>query len=107
MEYAEAAVAMGASYVWIVFRTILPNILSPIIVQVPIAVSPAILLEARLSFLGLGTQPLAPSWGLMANESRKSMYTAPWYGMLPGVLIVVTVLALDALADLVRKGRRV
>ena len=43
----------------------------------------------------------------MANESRKSMYTAPWYGMLPGVLIVVTVLALDALADLVRKGRRV
>ena len=51
MEYAEAAVAMGASDVWIVFRTILPNILSPIIVQVPIAVSRAILLEARLSFL--------------------------------------------------------
>ncbi len=106
MEYTEAAVALGASDVRIVFRAILPNILSPIIVQVPIAVSRAILLEASLSFLGLGTQPPAPSWGLMVSESRNYMYAAPWYGMFPGALIAVTVLALNAVADLVRKGRR-
>lgn len=106
MEYAEAAVAMGASDARIAFRTILPNILSPIIVQVPIAVSRAILLEASLSFLGLGTQPPAPSWGLMVSESRNYMYAAPWYGMIPGALIALTVLALNAVADLARTRRR-
>jgi ABC-type dipeptide/oligopeptide/nickel transport system permease subunit len=106
MEYAEAAVAMGASDARIAFRTIFPNILSPLVVQVPIAVSRAVVLEASLSFLGLGTQPPAPSWGLMVNESRTHMYTAPWYGALPGALIAVTVLALNAVADVVRRGRR-
>ena len=104
MEYAEAAVALGASDVRIAVRTILPNILSPLVVQVPIAVSRAILLEASLSFLGLGTQPPAPSWGLMVNESRNYMYTAPWYGVFPGALIAATVLALNAVSDRVRRG---
>ncbi len=106
MEYTEAAVALGASDPRIVFRGILPNILSPIVVQVPIAVSRAILLEASLSFLGLGTQPPEPSWGLMVSESRNYMYTAPWYGIFPGVLIALTVLALNAAADRIRERRR-
>ena len=105
MEYAEAAVALGATDRRILFRGILPNILSPIAVQVPVAASRAILLEASLSFLGLGTQPPAPSWGLMVSESRNYMYAAPWYGMMPGVLIAATVLALNAASDLVRARR--
>jgi peptide/nickel transport system permease protein len=105
MEYAEAAVALGATDRRILFRAILPNILSPIVVQVPVAASRAILLEASLSFLGLGTQPPAPSWGLMVSESRNYMYAAPWYGMVPGALIAFTVLALNAVSDLVRTGR--
>jgi peptide/nickel transport system permease protein len=106
MEYAEAAVALGATDRRILFRGILPNILSPIAVQVPVAASRAILLEASLSFLGLGTQPPAPSWGLMVSESRNYMYAAPWYGMMPGALIAATVLALNAASDLVRARRR-
>ncbi len=106
MEYAEAAVALGATDRRILLRGILPNILSPIVVQVPVAASRAILLEASLSFLGLGTQPPAPSWGLMVSESRNYMYAAPWYGMVPGALIAFTVLALNAASDLVRTGRR-
>jgi peptide/nickel transport system permease protein len=106
MEYAEAAVALGATDRRILLRGILPNILSPIMVQVPVAASRAILLEASLSFLGLGTQPPAPSWGLMVSESRNYMYAAPWYGMMPGALIAFTVLALNAASDLVRTGRR-
>jgi peptide/nickel transport system permease protein len=76
------------------------------VVQVPVAASRAILLEASLSFLGLGTQPPAPSWGLMISESRNYMYAAPWYGMVPGGLIALTVLSLNAASDLVRARRR-
>ena len=106
MEYAAAGVALGATDGRLLFRTILPNILSPIVVQVPIAASRAILLEASLSFLGLGTQPPEPSWGLMVSESRNYMYAAPWYGVFPGALIALTVLALNAVSDVVRQRRR-
>lgn len=106
MEYVESAVAAGASDARLVFRTILPNVLSPIVVQVPIAVSRAILLEASLSFLGLGTQPPQPSWGLMIRESRDYMYTAPLYGVFPGVMIAFTVLALNSVSDRVRAAWR-
>lgn len=102
MEYVEAAVAAGARDARIVFRTILPNVLSPVLVQIPIGVSRAILLEASLSFLGLGTQPPQPSWGLMISESREYMYQAPWYGIFPGAMIALTVLALNHVADRVR-----
>lgn len=105
-EYTEAAIALGARWARVAFRTILPNILSPITVQVPIAVSRAILLEASLSFLGLGTQPPTPSWGLMVNESRNYMYDAPSYGIFPGVLLAGTVLCLNQVSDVVRKWRR-
>ncbi len=106
-EYTEAAVALGADWIRVVFRTIFPNILSPITVQVPIAASRAILLEASLSFLGLGTQPPTPSWGLMVNESRNYMYAAPTYGIFPGALIAITVLSLNNVSDVVRQLRRV
>jgi peptide/nickel transport system permease protein len=102
MEYVEASAAAGARDARIVFRTILPNVLSPVLIQIPIGVSRAILLEASLSFLGLGTQPPQPSWGLMISESREYMYAAPWYGIFPGTLIALTVLALNHVADRVR-----
>jgi peptide/nickel transport system permease protein len=102
MEYVEASVAAGAPDARIVFRTILPNVLSPVLVQIPIGVSRAILLEASLSFLGLGTQPPQPSWGLMISESREYMYAAPWYGIFPGAVIALTVLALNHVADRAR-----
>ncbi len=102
MEYVEASVAAGARDARIVFRTILPNVLSPVLIQIPIGVSRAILLEASLSFLGLGTQPPQPSWGLMISESREYMHAAPWYGIFPGAMIALTVLALNHVADGVR-----
>jgi peptide/nickel transport system permease protein len=107
MEYVAAAVAVGAGDGRIVFRGILPNVLSPLLVQIPIAVSRAILLEASLSFLGLGTQPPQPSWGLMIRESRDYMYTAPLYGVFPGAVIALSVLALNALSDRARGFWRV
>jgi ABC-type dipeptide/oligopeptide/nickel transport system permease subunit len=106
LEYVEAAVAVGASDARLLFRTILPNVLSPVLVQIPIGVSRAILLEASLSFLGLGTQPPQPSWGLMVRESRDYMYTAPLYGVFPGVVIALTVLSLNALSDRARASWR-
>lgn len=102
MDYVEAAVAAGGREARLLFRTILPNVLSPVFVQVPIAVSRAILLEASLSFLGLGTQPPTPSWGLMIRESRDYMYSAPLYGVFPGLAIALSVLALNALSDRAR-----
>jgi ABC-type dipeptide/oligopeptide/nickel transport system permease subunit len=102
MEYVEASVAAGAGEIRIVFRTILPNVLSPVFVQIPIGVARAILLEASLSFLGLGTQPPQPSWGLMISESREYLYAAPWYGLVPGGAIALTVLALNHVADRAR-----
>lgn len=102
MDYVEAAVAAGGGQARLLFRTILPNVLSPVFVQIPIAVSRAILLEASLSFLGLGTQPPAASWGLMIRESRDYMYTAPLYGVFPGLAIALSVLALNALSDRAR-----
>jgi len=106
MEYVEAAIATGIGDARLLFRTILPNVLSPLLVQIPIAVSRAILLEASLSFLGLGTQPPEPSWGLMIRESRDYMYTAPLYGVFPGMAIVLSVLALNALSDRARGAWR-
>ncbi len=107
MEYVVGSVAAGAGDVRIIFRTILPNVVSPFLVQIPIAVSRAILLEASLSFLGLGTPPPQPSWGLMISESREYMYTAPWYGIFPGVAIAMTVLSLNGVSDVLRGRWRV
>jgi peptide/nickel transport system permease protein len=101
-EYVHAAIAAGAGELRIVFRSIMPNVSSPILVQVPVAISRAILLEAGLSFLGLGTQPPHASWGLMVGEGREYMFNAPWYGIFPGAVITLTVIALNEVSDSLR-----
>ena len=78
---------------------ILLNALTPLVVQTAATAAVAMLLEAALSFLGLGTQPPAPSWGSMLNTGRSFLYQAPWYGLFPGLVITACVLALNALAD--------
>lgn len=98
-EFVTATRALGVGPGYLMFRTILLNALTPIVVQVAVTAAVAMLLEAALSFLGLGTQPPAPSWGSMLNTGRAFLYQAPWYGLFPGVVITASVLALNAVAD--------
>ncbi len=98
-EFVVAARAMGGGPGYLLFRTILPNALSPLLVQATVAAAYAILLEAALSFLGLSARPPEPSWGSMLNTGRSFLYQAPWYGLFPGVMLTVAVLALNGLAD--------
>jgi peptide/nickel transport system permease protein len=99
LDYVRAERAMGASDADIIVRTILPNSVGPIIVQLVITASLAILIEAGLSFLGLGTQPPAPSWGAMLQTSRSYLSQDPWYGLFPGIALAVTIGALDSLGN--------
>jgi peptide/nickel transport system permease protein len=101
-EYVEAARVLGAPSPRIVLRHIFPNVLSPLTVQATITFSHAILLEAYLSFLGLGTQPPFPSWGTMLQESRSFLETAPWMSIFPGLAIMAAVLAFNLLGDGIR-----
>jgi peptide/nickel transport system permease protein len=98
-EYVDAARAMGASTRRILFRHIMPNSVAPIIVYGTMSVGGAILTEAALSFLGMGVQPPAPSWGLMLSEARSYLFTAPWLMLYPGIAIITTVLAFVLLGD--------
>jgi peptide/nickel transport system permease protein len=98
-EFVLAARAMGGGPGYLVFRTILPNALSPLLVQATVAAAYAILLEAALSFLGLSTRPPEPSWGSMLNTGRSFLYQAPWYGLFPGLVLTATVLSLNGIAD--------
>lgn len=99
MEFVSAARCVGASHFRILMRHILPNIVAPIIVQVSLALSWAMLTEAALSFLGLGTQPPQPSWGSMLSESRRMMEIAPWMAVSPGMAIMLGVLGFNLLGD--------
>lgn len=99
MEYVTGARAIGTRPTGIIARHILPNITAPIIVQISLALSWAILTEASLSFLGLGTQPPQPSWGSMLSESRRLMELAPWMAIFPGAAIMVAVLGFNLLGD--------
>jgi peptide/nickel transport system permease protein len=99
VPYIEAARALRASSVVIVLRHVLPNIAAPVLVQTTVSLSTAILLEAALSFLGLGTQPPTPSWGLMLSAARQYMLIDPWVAILPGCAIAVTVLGFNLLGD--------
>jgi peptide/nickel transport system permease protein len=101
-EYVEAARVMGASSPRIILKHVFPNVLSPLIVQATITLSQAILVEAYLSFLGLGTQPPFPSWGTMLQEGRTFLETAPWMSIFPGLAIMLTVLAFNLLGDGIR-----
>lgn len=101
-EYVEAARVIGASSPRVLLRHVFPNVLSPLIVQATITLSQAILVEAYLSFLGLGTQPPFPSWGTMLQEGRSFLETAPWMSIFPGLAIMLTVLAFNLLGDGIR-----
>ncbi len=101
-EYVEAARVLGASSPRIILGHVFPNVLSPLTVQVTITFSHAILLEAYLSFLGLGTQPPFPSWGTMLQEGRTFLETAPWMSIFPGLAIMAAVLAFNLLGDGIR-----
>lgn len=101
-HYVEAARCLGTSDSRIMFHTILPNIMASIIVQIALAAAGAVLLEAALSFLGLGTQPPTPSWGTLLNTGRAYMFNSPWYGIFPGLLITLLVLSLNNIADVAR-----
>ncbi len=98
-EYVQAAQALGSGRIRLMFTQILPNILGPILVIATLGVAGAILLEASLSFLGLGVQPPTPSWGSMLSQARDQLFTAPWVSLFPGVAIFVTVLGLNLLGD--------
>ena len=101
-DYVRAVESLGASGGRIVGRHILPNVVGVLLVQMTIAMAQAILLEASLSFLGLGTQPPNPSWGGMLNDSRAYLREAPWYGLFPGLALSLLLLGLNLTADSLR-----
>ena len=98
-EYVEAIRALGATRWVVALKHVLPNVVSPFVVQGTVALSQAILIEASLSYLGLSAQPPIPSWGNMLNEGRTYLETAPWISVFPGIAIMVTVLAFNLLGD--------
>ncbi len=98
-DFVEASRALGASPVRLLFIRILPNALSPIIVQGTLGIAGAILEAAALSFLGLGAQPPTPEWGSMLGSERNQVFTAPHLVFYPGLAIMLTVLAFNLLGD--------
>ncbi len=98
-EYVEASRALGATHSRMLFRSILPNTMSTILVQVTVSVANAVLLESALSFLGLGTPPPEPSWGSMLSIGRGFLAVAPWYGIFPGLALMLLVMGLYLLGD--------
>jgi peptide/nickel transport system permease protein len=100
--YVHAAAALGARRRRIIFRHLLPNALGPLLVAATLAIGDVILLEAGLSFLGLGIQPPTPSWGGMILDSKEVLVSAPWAGIFPGFAIVITVLSANLFGDALR-----
>lgn len=98
-QYIEAAHAIGMSDWRIVFREIMPNVITPLLVEGAVAFAYAVLLESSLSFLGLGAQPPEPSWGNMLNSGRGFMDQAAWLGIVPGSAIFLAVLGFNLLGD--------
>jgi len=98
-DYVEAARALGNPHLRIALRHILPNIVAPLIVQATLAIAAAVIAEASLSFLGLGQQPPAPSWGSMLNTARNYVDQAPWMAVWPGLSIFLLVLSFNLLGD--------
>ncbi len=98
-DWAEAARAMGNPPWRTAFRHVLPNIAPPLLVQATLSIAEAIIAEAALSFLGLGQQPPAPSWGSMLNSAQRFIESAPWLAIFPGLAIFLLVLALNLVGD--------
>jgi peptide/nickel transport system permease protein len=98
-DYIEAARAVGNPHWRIAIRHILPNVVPPLIVQATLAIAAAVIAEASLSFLGLGQQPPAPSWGSMLNTAKNYVENAPWMAVWPGVSIFLVVLSFNLVGD--------
>ena len=98
-EYIEAARAIGERDSFILFRQILPNIISPIIVMATVSLGNVVLIASALSFLGLGELPPAPSWGLMLSEARNFIETSPLLAIIPGTAISLSVLGFNLFGD--------
>jgi len=98
-DYVEAARALGNPPWRVAVRHVLPNIVPPVLVQATLAIATAIIAEASLSFLGLGQQPPAPSWGSMLNSAQRFLTQAPWLAIFPGVAIFLAVLSFNLVGD--------
>jgi peptide/nickel transport system permease protein len=98
-DFIEAARAVGNPHWRVAFRHVLPNVVPPLIVQATLAIAAAVIAEASLSFLGLGQQPPAPSWGSMLNTAKNYIEQAPWMAIWPGLSIFVLVLSFNLLGD--------
>jgi peptide/nickel transport system permease protein len=101
-EYVEASVSQGASNWRLMFAEILPNIITTVIVLLPLMIATTVLTESALSFLGIGVQPPQASWGTIIDDGQALLYTRPMVAILPGIFIVLTVLSLNVLGDGVR-----
>ncbi|MBI5399406.1 ABC transporter permease [Candidatus Saganbacteria bacterium] len=104
LQYVEAAQAIGCSHWRIIFRHILPNAQAPIIVAATLGMAGAILTESSLSFLGMGVQPPTPSWGNMLMDAQAYMRDAPWLAIIPGILILITVLSFYLIGEGLRQA---
>ncbi|KGA96139.1 diguanylate cyclase [Alkalihalobacillus alcalophilus ATCC 27647 = CGMCC 1.3604] len=99
LEYIDAVKALGASDFRIIFKHILPNVTSPLIVQTTLSIATAILTASGLSFIGLGAQPPSPEWGAMLSDGRSYLYQAGHVALFPGMMIVIVVLAFNIFGD--------
>lgn len=99
LSYVEACFALGATRLYVLFRHVLPNVMSPIIIQATFIFSYGVLGEAALSFLGVGVPPTQPSWGNMLAEARTFIVLAWWMALFPGIAIMITVLGLNLFGD--------
>ncbi len=97
--YVEASRSLGSPIIKIVYKHIIPNLLGKVVVQCSITFALAVVIEASLSYLGLGTQPPTPSWGLMLKDARNYMALAPWMAIYPGLALAFTVFAFNILGD--------
>jgi peptide/nickel transport system permease protein len=102
--YVRAAEALGARRRHVILRHLLPNAMGPLLVSATLSVGDVILLEAGLSFLGLGVQPPTPSWGSMVLDSKEVLVSAPWAGVFPGLAIVFTVLSANLFGEALREA---
>ncbi len=98
-SYVEASRALGTPMIKTVYKHIIPNLLGKVIVQCSITFALTVVIEASLSYLGLGTQPPDPSWGLMLKDARNYLVLAPWMAIYPGTVLALTVLSFNILGD--------
>jgi peptide/nickel transport system permease protein len=98
-EFIQAGTALGYSRTRLIFRHLVPNTLAPVIVAATLGIGDTIVLEAGLSFLGLGVQPPTPSWGTMVADGRNNLLGAWWIATFPGLAIVLTVLSFNLAGD--------